>query len=239
MDLTDLAVKLEPFGLHLRGVPVLYREELKSLQINVDSEISIALVGNIGSSYWPVFSQSREYQDGEPDSLDRWSRRIAEQVAETIGATPVYPFEGPPYHPFLQWAKRAEALGQSPMGLMIHPVYGLWHSYRFGLLLPQSWQTGAPGISVESPCLSCEGQPCLHTCPVDAFDTGSYNVDSCATYLKQTADAGCHQQGCLARNACPVGEAFRYNSVQHSFHLRAFLGARLALTPTLSQRERE
>jgi len=230
MKLDDLAVNLGAYGLHLRGVLNLSREELKSLQIDVDGVVSIALVGNIGSSYWSEFSQSDEYQDGKPDPLDRWSRRIAEQVAETFGARPVYPFEGPPYHPFLQWAKRAEALNQSPMGLMIHPDYGLWHSYRFGLLFSSMQQPDSPAISVESPCLNCDGQPCLHRCPVDAFSNGGYDVDSCAAYLRQTSDARCHQEGCLARLACPVGDAYRYENAQHTFHLRAFLDGRSALS---------
>jgi len=238
MNLTGLAAKLENFGLHLRGVTGLSREELKSFQIDVGSDVSIALVGNIGSSYWPVFSQSCEYRDGKPDPLDRWSRRVAEQVAKAIGASAIYPFEGPPYYPFLQWAKRAEPLSQSPMGLMIHPNYGLWHAYRFGLLLSEAKAPDTPGISVESPCLSCDGQPCLHSCPVDAFSNGGYDVDSCAAYLKQEPQALCHQQGCLARLACPVGEAYRYEPAQHTFHLRAFLGTRLSLTPALSQGER-
>ena len=34
----------------------------------------LVLVGNIGSSYWPLFSQSTEYLDGAADPLDRWSR---------------------------------------------------------------------------------------------------------------------------------------------------------------------
>ncbi len=235
MNSNELAAKLKTFGLHLRGVLILPTEELKSLQIEADSDVSIALVGNIGSSYWPVFSQSPEYQDGQPDPLDRWSRRIAEPVAKAFGATPIYPFEGPPYHPFLQWAKRAEALSQSPIGLMIHPIYGLWHSYRFALLFSSLQQPDTPAISVESPCQTCEGQPCLHHCPVDAFSPKGYDVDTCAAYLKQTPDARCHQEGCLARNACPVGYAYRYEPAQHTFHLRAFLGARLSLTPTISQ----
>jgi len=226
MNLDDFAVELETFGLHLRGVLILATEEVKLLNIDAHGDHSIALVGNIGSSYWPAFSASREYQDGQPDSLDRWSRRVADQVAEVSGTRAIYPFEGPPYYPFLQWAERAESLSQSPLGLMIHPRYGLWHSYRFGLLIPHSHAPDQQNISVESPCLSCEARPCLHACPVDAFSTKGYDVDSCAAYLKQTADANCHQQGCLARLACPVGEAYRYNSEQHTFHLRAFLGAR-------------
>jgi len=222
----ELEAKLQEFGLHLRGLVKFTDEEIESLHLGVDDEVSVALVGNIGSSYWSVFIQSPEYQDGLPDSLDRWSRRVAEQVANDIGAKAIYPFEGPPYFPFLQWAKRAESLSQSRMGLMIHPQYGLWHSYRFGLLIADMPVPVQQGGATQSPCESCETQPCLNTCPVGAFSVQGYDVASCAAYLHQTLDARCHQEGCLARLACPVGESYRYDSAQHLFHLGAFLAAR-------------
>ncbi len=226
MKFDGLEAELGVSGLHLRGILKPDAEQAKLLQVEADGDISIALVGNIGSSYWPVFSRSSEYCDGQPDSLDRWSRRVAQQVAELFRARAIFPFEGPPYYPFLQWAKSGDALSQSPLGLMIHPQYGLWHSYRFGLLISQSHLPVQQNISVESPCWKCKAQPCLRACPVDAFRAKGYDVGKCAAYLKATPDASCHQQGCLARLACPVGEAYRYNSEQHTFHLRAFIGAR-------------
>jgi len=222
----DLETNLQEFGLHLRGLLKFNDEEIESLHLGVDNEVSIALVGNIGSSYWPVFIESPEYQDELPDALDRWSRRVAEQVANDIGAKAIYPFEGPPYLPFLQWAKRAESLNQSRMGLMIHPHYGLWHSYRFGLLIVDMPVPAQHAGETQSPCESCDTQPCLNTCPVGAFSVQGYDVAGCAAYLQQTPDARCHQQGCLARLACPVGKSFQYDSAQHVFHLRAFLAAR-------------
>ena len=225
MKSAGLEAKLGAFGLHLRGILRPDAEEAELLKVEVGSEVSIALVGNIGSSYWPVFSQSSEYRDGQPDALDRWSRRVAQRVAEVFQARAIFPFEGPPYYPFLQWAKRADALSQSPLGLMIHPQYGLWHSYRFALLISQSHLPVQQNTSVAGPCRKCEAQPCLQGCPVDAFSAEGYDVGRCAAYLKQTRDALCHQQGCLARLACPVGETYRYESAQHTFHLRAFLDA--------------
>ncbi|MCZ6798768.1 MAG: hypothetical protein O7D36_12570, partial [Gammaproteobacteria bacterium] len=62
MTPADLETRLQEFGLHLRGVLQATDDEKKSFQ--VDGEVSIALVGNTGSSYWPVFIQSPEYQDG-------------------------------------------------------------------------------------------------------------------------------------------------------------------------------
>jgi hypothetical protein len=232
VTLPDLESKLLEFGLHLRGLSSITDEEMKLLQLTRPA--LIALVGNTGSSYWPVFSSSSEYRDGLPDSLDRWSKRVAELVANELGLKAIYPFEGPPYLPFQQWAKRAETLSQSPLGLMIHPQYGLWHSYRFGLLIPPTRHLGTLatnagekcGSETQNPCESCETQPCLQTCPVSAFDINGYDVDGCAAYLKQTPEARCHLEGCLARLACPVGESFRYDAEQHCFHLRAFIAAR-------------
>ena len=57
-----------------------------------DNQHSIALVGNIGSSYWNVFSQSQEFGDGGPDPLDRWSQRIASEIVTQFPLTPIYPF---------------------------------------------------------------------------------------------------------------------------------------------------
>ena len=229
---------LGEYGLFVRGVTRLTTEEIERYGID-PANAELALIGNIGSSYWPQFSQSPEFADGETDPLDRWSRRVAEDISQRLSVQAVYPFDGPPYFPFQQWAKRAEGLEQSPIGVMMHPEFGLWHSYRFALLgrfaLPGAGLEGdktvdtklaADQAAAASPCLNCVSKPCLHTCPVAAFDARGYAVDQCADYLQQTPQADCHQQGCLARNACPVAPQLRYVAAQGHFHLHAFLQAR-------------
>ena len=220
----NLAQDLETHGLFVRGSTPLTAAEISSFDFDRGVK-AVILVGNTGSSYWPVFSQSSEYLDGEPDPLDRWSRRVAAAIVERHPLQVIFPFEGPPYYPFLQWAQRAEALAQSPLGLMIHPKYGLWHSYRFALLTDTEGEASKVA-AVESPCLSCVSQPCLNTCPVDAFDANGYAVDRCAEYLKRTPQADCHSSGCMARYACPVAREYRYTPQQNQFHLSAFLAAR-------------
>lgn len=220
----NLQDSLLQHGLYVRGVARLNDEEIE--RYGLDSEMSeLALIGNIGSSYWTGFSQSAEFGDALADPLDRWSRRVAESIAQAFSLHPIYPFEGPPYYPFQQWANRAEGLAQSPIGVMIHPQFGLWHSYRFALLGTDFGLARSP-VSAESPCLGCETKPCLNTCPVDAFDANGYDVASCARYLQETPQAKCHQQGCLARYACPLAPEFRYLAEQGRFHLGAFLQAR-------------
>ncbi len=219
-----LAQDLDKHGLFARGKANLTAAEIKTWEFD-DEVKSVTLVGNIGSSYWPVFSQSSEYLDGEADPLDRWSRRIAAEIVARHPVQAIFPFAGPPYYPFLQWAQRAESLTQSPLGLMIHAQYGLWHSYRFALLM-DSLATDAAVPQAEDPCVSCESRPCLSTCPVDAFDDNGYAVDRCAAYLKSTPQADCHSSGCLARYACPVAPGYRYTPQQNQFHLCAFLSPR-------------
>jgi len=215
---------LRDFGLFVRGVTRLSDAEIETYGFEQDKPW-LALVGNIGSSYWSVFSQAPEFHDAEPDPLDRWSQRVAGALADELSLRPVYPFSGPPYYPFQQWAQRAEALEQSPIGVMMHPRFGLWHSYRFALL-GADFGLQEPRQPTASPCLSCDDQPCLRRCPVDAFDATGYAVERCAAYLLQTPQAECHQQGCLARYACPVAPEQRYLAEQGQFHLRAFLRAR-------------
>jgi hypothetical protein len=219
----SLAGRLRRHGLFLRGAVRLEARELDSHGLPADKPCC-ALVGNIGSSYWDDFSRSAEFRDGLADPLDRWSRRVAEAIAAEYQLLPVYPFEGPPYYPFQQWARRAEGLEQSPLGITIHPRHGLWHSYRFALLGADiSVEKAPPGAS---PCLDCADQPCLHRCPAEAFSGRAYDVDACAGYLQSTPRAECHRLGCMARNVCPVAPQSRYLASQASFHLRAFLQAR-------------
>jgi hypothetical protein len=156
----NLCQRLHEYGLFARGVTRLTAAEIETWGFAADKP-ALVLVGNIGSSYWPIFSQSAEYLDGAADPLDRWSQRVANEIAAELPVQPVYPFAGPPYYPFQQWAQRAEALEQSPIGVMMHPEFGLWHSYRFALLGAEFDAPEKP-LHKESPCLSCATQPCLH-----------------------------------------------------------------------------
>ena len=227
---------LHEHGLFVRGVTQLNDEEIERYGM-IPKNAGLALIGNIGSSYWEQFSQSVEFKDGATHPLDRWSRRVAEKIAQRLSLQALYPFEGPPYYPFQQWARRAEGLQQSPIGVMIHPQFGLWHSYRFALL-GVGFEVATAAISaasatesslessLASPCLDCADKPCLHTCPVAAFDANGYAVERCSDYLQQTPQAQCNQQGCLARYACPIAPELRYVAAQGRFHLRAFVQAR-------------
>lgn len=217
---------LQPFGLILLGVlPVTEKDGLAG----VDDDIrvrSLLLVGNAGSSLWPVFSRSPEFADGAADPLDRWSVRIGNELAAQVGGYAIFPFEGPPFPPFLDWAARSGSSALSRLSLHIHQRFGLWHAYRFALAVPASPGRNPAGSAVESPCLSCVDMPCLQACPVDAFSGPAYRSDLCMTYLTREDGSACRRLGCESRRACPAGKAFTYWPEQAKFHMDAYVQSR-------------
>ena len=190
---------------------------------------TLVLVGNVGPAMWQTFTSSPEYLDHRADPLDRWTRRILDElISDTADfglIEPLYPFGGPPFMPFQKWAQRAEPVHPSPTGPLIHPEYGLWHAYRGALAFEQRLEI--PAITPSpSPCADCPDQPCLSTCPVDAFDGRTYDVPACVGFMTETTGGeSCRLQGCQARRACPVGQAFAYEPAQAEFHTSAFLQA--------------
>ena len=194
---------------------------------------TIVLAGMAGRQGWGAFAASPEACDGMGDPLDRWSRRVIGALARDLGATALFPFGGPPYWPFQQWARRAEPVHPSPIGVLIHPTYGLWHSYRGALGFSEALDVPEPEAS-PSPCDSCRGRWCLSACPVGAFSPAGYDVPACAGHLKRAEGADCMEAGCRARRACPVGAEHAYEPEQAGFGMRAFLRARAAGTASPS-----
>jgi epoxyqueuosine reductase QueG len=192
---------------------------------------TLLLVGNAGSHLWPVFSSSSEYHDKLPDPLDRWSRRIGVELAKEIDAKVIFPFDGPPYLPFLDWASKAGISFQSPVAMFIHPKYGLWHAFRFALPVHEPFASLPVDTKPESPCITCIDQPCLDTCPVDAFGEDGYQLDRCVGYLHGNPDSTCVAAGCSARRACPVGRDFTYRPEQAQFHMAAFIASHPRKSP--------
>ena len=118
---------------------------------------TVVLLGFAGSGQWPVFAASPEFADGRPDPLDRWSRRLIGMLAARHDGVALYPSDGPPWLPFQRWATRAEPVHFSPLGILIHPDFGLWHAYRGALALHA--RIGLPDPDPRaSPCRSCSGR---------------------------------------------------------------------------------
>jgi len=229
-----LSAALQSFGLHLRGG--FCPDPSDGLQLADGRAAAVLwLVGNVGGSLWDAFAASPFARDGQANPLDRWSRHVGDTLADQYGGLALYPFTGPPerpgYHPFQQWAARSEPVHTSPLMLRIHPQHGLWHAYRFALVFPTLEPVDRDALRApvlgESPCLRCADQPCLTSCPVDAFDGKAFAVQRCSTHLHSPAGTHCMENGCQARNACPVAAHLRYAPAQRAFHMAAFARARL------------
>ena len=195
----------------------------------VDATVAcIVLVGNLGPEMFHRFMRDRW---SESETLDDWTRRVIELLSQELGAQALYPFERP-YPPILCWARRAGVGYTSPLGLNIHPVYGLWHAFRAALLFPMSLDLPSPVPSAH-PCESCVAKPCLDACPVRAFTPRGYDASACVAALATDIGHKCMSGGCLARHACPVGQEFAYETDQAQFHMRAFVASMRAREPEL------
>lgn len=221
--LAELDATLRPHGIFVRGT-VCFTENEEAPALMDDSRAqSVVLLGNIGGSIWAPFKRWRQLPENSeiPDPLDTWSKAIIRPVAKALSATAYFPSD-PPWQPFQQWAMKAEGLQASPLGILIHSEYGLWHGYRgalgFGFPITRMPATAA----ADHPCDHCPDKPCLSACPVDAVTLACFDVASCRAHLASPqGKRGCMQGGCLARSACPVGASHRYGSEQLLFHMEA------------------
>lgn len=187
--------------------------------------LTMVLVGNAGPAMWQRFKLSPEIADAALDPLNRWTQRIIDALAEDLGARALYPFGGPPHRPFVDWAKRCEPVRESPLGILIHPEFGLWHAYRGALAF--ATHVNVPEVAQSArPCDLCAEKPCLSACPVGAFDGIRYDLNACVSQVESPEGRECLGGGCQARRACPHGVSYGYSNSQAEFHTRAFLAAR-------------
>jgi hypothetical protein len=218
----QLSSRAKSAGLAVRGACHLrsgeFEHPLLSRQLS-----TVLLLGFTGSAQWPVFAASAEVRDGLPNPLDRWSRRTIGALALECCAHAIYPSDVPTL-PFQQLARRSESVFPSPIGLLISDEWGLWHAYRGALVFPEHLPLPEP-VAASSPCIECQGQPCLSTCPVEAFGLASYNLEACVQHVANEQGRDCQELGCRARRACPVGVRFRYLPEQAQFHIDAFIRA--------------
>jgi len=188
----------------------------------------VVLVGHGGAPHWRHFRDWRADRPADlANPLDKWSAEVIDPVAAEAGARAVYPSQRP-YLPFQQWAMRAERLRPSPLGVLMHPVFGLWHAYRGALLFDQAigWEQLRVLIQrVAEPshlCDLCLGKPCLKSCPVEAYKADGFDYSGCRAHVRGGEGATCRQEGCLDRNACPEGAIYRYPADMQAFHMAAF-----------------
>lgn len=180
---------------------------------------TLFLLGPDGPNMWTAFSAAPEAKDGAPHPMDRWSKRVIEELATAMAAKAFFPFTGPPWHPFQRWAAAGEGAVTSPVAMQASPRRGLWASYRGAIGFAEDADPSVPG---PSPCLNCPA-PCLTACPVNAFADGAYDTATCVAHVD--GDGHVCRDGCLVRRACPAGAEMKLPVAQRQFHMDAFLRA--------------
>lgn len=183
---------------------------------------AVLVVGSLSNSLFAIFGTSPEAADGLPDPLDRFTRRVLTELADSEGLGIVFPFDGPPYHPFQRWALKAGGFSRSPMGVLAHREFGPWTGLRAALLSPEPMAVPA-SLPEQGPCPTCSDTPCISACPAGALSQTGYDVPRCLAHLRANPAASCHA-GCVARHACPFGRTHAQSEEAGSFHMRAFLG---------------
>lgn len=220
--LADIERALAPLGMILRGG--FHPASADAVAGIEGGEATLLLVGNAGSAMWAAFDRAwpaaRRTRERHP--LNTWTREIIAPIAARFGARVIYPNDGPPYPPFQRWAVKAEGLRHSPLGTLLHPTYGQWHAFRAALVFDRRIAITVP-LPAPDLCAECRDQPCLSSCPVNAFRVGRYDVPACAGHLAGSNGRDCMTAGCLARRACPVGREQLYSPPHAQFHMEKFL----------------
>jgi ferredoxin len=181
---------------------------------------TLVLLGPREPGFWAHFTASPEARDGHDHPMDRWSERIIGRLAETLGGEALFPFGGPPWPPFIRWAKRSGRAWSSPVGLLVHDTAGLMVSYRGALALPI--RLDLPPPPARNPCTGCAA-PCRSACPVDALTGAGYDTGACHDFLAtRDGQESCLAAGCAARRACPVSQGYGRATAQSAFHMRSF-----------------
>jgi len=186
---------------------------------------TIIMIGP-GQAFWDRITASPEWRYGESDPVDRWSIRVLGQIAAELRADAIFPFGGPPYHPFQRWALRTGSCWASPVGFLVHERHGLMVSFRGALLMHE--RIALPEVPKEAPCRACEA-PCRSACPVNALSPEAYDVSACLTQIDEQSPSDCASFGCSSRRACPVGQNLR-NPAQSAYHMAAFIRSNTANT---------
>lgn len=182
---------------------------------------TLLLLGPDEPAFWPAFTQSPEWQDKQPDPMDRWSSRIIDAWAHALGAVPLYPFGGEPFQPFYSWALRTGRIHSSPVQFLVHDHAGLFVSFRGALALPDRVKLPTPP---PNPCTSCRDKPCKTACLSGALTPAGYDVPACKAFLHQSEGAPNMNTGCNVRRVCPVSQGYGRLPAQSAYHMRQFAG---------------
>ena len=214
MTLDEIGERVRAAGLDVFGA--LHPDPRDGLP---DKIRTLVLLGPAEPGFWARVTSEPEFSDGTPDALDRWSRRVIGQFACDLGGKAYFPFTGPPWRPFIDWARRSGRAWPSEVGILVHDTAGLMVSYRGALGLTERLGLPPPG---SRPCDTCIAKPCRTACPVVALTSQEYDIPTCKRYLGTVEGSDCLNSGCQVRRACPISQAYGRRPEQSGYHMRHF-----------------
>lgn len=173
----------------------------------------LLLIGHLGPRFWRQASAAGLHGEHPLDTFSR--ARVAawlEQHFPGVRHALLYPGDAP------VGLQRLGVLAgwhqPSPIMLGVTRDWGSWFAYRAVLVADTDLPPTRP-LEAASACEHCTHRSCVAACPAGA--PGSvFDLARCLDWRLAPA-SGCRDQ-CLARNACPVGAAHRYDSEQIAYH---------------------
>lgn len=194
----------------LAGLPA----ELRAGLAEQPGERQLILLGHAGRRLWDCVTAAGCAGD---DPIDDYSRRtVAACLAARLGGRPwriVYPGDSP-----VGLQRLGELAGwhhASPFMVGIDAEWGSWFAYRAVVLAASDFPLSVAEARPH-PCAACVDRPCVGACPAGALADG-FALGACSDF-RLTEESPC-AEGCLARQACPLGARHRYAAAQirHSY----------------------
>jgi hypothetical protein len=208
--------------LDLDAMPVAIAAELRRSHDPAHRFRQLILIGHAGKTLWQSVKASgidsaNPIDDFSVRTVGQWfaknfaghdfaliypGKRLESTPGNTLGNTPV----------------RLQALGTlagwhhaSPLMIGINEPWGTWYAYRVALLATTAMPPSQP-VPSASPCSRCANKVCISSCPAGAMEGGAFVLAKCMRY--RNAPSSRCAASCVARIACPVGVAHRYEDEQ-------------------------
>ena len=229
-DVRRIGERLAPTGLNrcqavsVAGLPAsvwLDPQPPSALTESGSGSATLLLIGHGGRALWDHLHGSDFDFHGTGDPIDTFSVKATNEALAVelphVGRRLLYPEPACPVD-LVALGRHIGWLAPSPLGLGIHPEFGLWSAFR-ALWLLEAASEISPRPRAPDVCQSCVPQSCVAACPANAVTVDRrFNLGSCTDY-RSNIQSACADT-CLSRLACPEGAEHRYGDAQLSYHYR-------------------
>jgi len=175
---------------------------------------SVLVVANAGRGLWHCFQRAPEFAL-ETDPLDTYTRRCLRDASEPDAAFALYNDKRhDSYLPLVALAREAGLGSPGRIGVLLHPVYGPWISFRGVVFVRERILAEHP--KPFDPCTGCPA-PCASACHGNVVRPEGLNAEGC--YNSRLTLEACALR-CDARRACVVGPEYAFSPEQEAHHAR-------------------